>query len=122
MAGLTHNGTVVSVAQASLPTGYTKPTVSEFTDYEQKYISRTMTIAKADVEQSAALATFTALMVQLNADIEALLTADFNIATLDVTSYAVLNSVSTNNDLANALYTDEALNYLCVIDIFVKTA
>jgi hypothetical protein len=122
MAGLTHNGTVVSIPQAELPTGYTKPVVTEFEDYEQKYTSRTMTIAKLGVAAATALATFTALMAQLNTDIETLLGADFTIATLDVTSYAVLKSVSTDNKLAGALYTSDALNYLLVVDIYVKTA
>lgn len=122
MAGLTHNGTVVSIAQANLPTGYTKPDITEFDDYEQEYTSRTITIAKSVVEEATALATFTALVAQLNTDIETLLTADFNVAALTVTSFANLKSVSTNNSLSGVLYTSGVLNYLCVVDIFVKTA
>ena len=122
MAGLTNNGTLVNIPQAELPTGYTKPDVTEFTDFEQKYTSRTITIAKSVVETATALATFEALMVQLNTDIETLLAADFNVATLTVTAYSSLKSVSTNNTLSNVLYTNGVLNYLCVVDIFVKTA
>ena len=119
---LTHNGTNVNIPAAELPSGYTKPTVSEFTDYEQKYISRTLTILKSTVDEVTALATFTALIAQLNTDIETLLTADFNVGALTVTSFANLKSVSTNNSLDGVLYTSGVLNYLCVVDIFVKTA
>ena len=122
MAGLTHNGTVVSIPAAELPSGYSKPAVTEFSDYEQKYTSRTMTIVKAGVDEATALATFTALMVQLNTDIETLLSADFTIASLTVTSYAVLKSVTTNANLAGVLYTTGAVNYVLTVDIFVKTA
>jgi len=122
MAGLTHNGSVISVPQAELPTGYTKPVVTEFSDYEQEYTSRTMTVLKSTVEDAVAVTTMEQLVAQLNTDIEALLTADFNIGVLTVTSFANLKSISTNNNLAGVLYTDGVLNYVLVVDIFVKTA
>ena len=122
MAGLTHNGSVVSVPQAELPTGYTKPVVTEFSDYEQEYTSRTMTVLKSTVENADGATTMTNLIAQLNTDIEALLSADFTIATLTVTSYAVVKSISTNDNLAGVKYTDGVLNYVLVVDIFVKTA
>lgn len=119
---LTHNGTKVNVPSAYLPGGYIKPEVDEFLDYENQYRSRVFTILKSTVEDPVSSVTFSNLMDQLNTDIIALLNADINTAALTVTSYAELNSVSTNNNLVNVLYTDGVLSYVLVVNIYVKTA
>jgi len=119
---LTHNGTKVSIPAAQLPSGYTKPTVTEFTDYENQYISREFTIAKSTVENATGSVTFAAIVSALNTAIEALITADFDTAGLTVTSWADLTAISTNDTLAAIKYTTGTPNYICTVTIKVKTA
>lgn len=119
---LTNNGTAVYLDASYLPAGYTKPTVTKFSDAE--YISRdiVVTIAKSGVENATAATTFAALVAAVTAAVSAVITADFDVAGLTVTAFANLRIVDTNNDMAGVLYTDGALNYLCTVDMFIKTA
>lgn len=119
---LTNNGTKVSISASELPSGYTKPTVTEFDDYENTYTSRTITITKSTVENATASTTFSNLVTQLNTDIETLINADFDTTGNTVTVWSNLRSVSTNNSLSGVLYTNGALSYNCLVDIFIKTA
>lgn len=119
---LTHNGTTVSIPAAELPSGYTKPSVTEFTDHEQLYASRAFTIAKSTVQNATDTTTMSNLITQLNTDIETLINADFDTTGLTVTSYAVLRSLSTNNTLTGVKFTNGALNYVLTVDVYVKTA
>ena len=119
---LTHNGTRVDVAAALLPSDYTKPAVTTFTDHEAVYESRSFSIAKAGVENADKATTVGAIITQLNTDIETLLDADVDTTGLTVTSYAVLKSISTNANLAGVLYTDGAVSYVCLVDVYYKTA
>jgi len=118
---LTHNGTRVDVPAAELPAGYTKPSVTTFSDHEMKYLSRSIEIAKGDVENATATTTMTAIIAALNTAIETLLGADFDETANDVDSYAVLKSLSTNMTKTGVLFTNGAVNYVCVVDIYVKS-
>lgn len=122
MAGLTHNGTKVSVASNKLPSGYAKPTVTEFTDYETVYENRTFNIAKSTVENATATTTMDAIVSALNTAIEALITADFNIGTLTVSSWADLQTLSNNFTVSGVQFTDAVINYVCTVDVYIKTA
>lgn len=117
---LTHNGTVVLIAD--VPSGYTRPTITKFSDYELKYENREISIAKSGVENATASTTFTNIVSAINTAIENLLNADIDTTGLTVTSYANLKIISTNAILGSVLYTNGAVNYLCTVDIFVKTA
>jgi hypothetical protein len=117
---LTHNGTAVLVSE--IPSGYTRPTVSKFTDHELKYESREINIAKSGVENATASTTFTNIITALNTAIQSLLNADIDTTGLTVTSYANLKIISTNANISGVLYTNGAVNYVCTVDIFVKTA
>ena len=119
---LTHNGTKVSVAAALLPAAYTKPTVTEFTDHEFKYTSRSFSIVKSTVEEAVEATTMINIMTALNTLIETLLAADIDTTGLTVTSWADLKSLSTNNNLAGCLFTSVVLSYVLTVDIYVKTA
>jgi len=119
---LTNNGTAVYLTDSYLPSGYTKPTVTKFVDPE--YVSRdiVVTIAKSGVENATAATTFANLVTAITAAVSAIITADYNVTGLTVTAFANLKIVTTNNELQGVLYTNGALNYLCTVDIFVKTA
>lgn len=119
---LTHSGTKVSVASNKLPSGYSKPAVTEFADYETVYENRVFNIAKSTVENSVATTTMDSIMSALNTAIEALITADFNVTTLTVSSWADLQTLSSNFTVSSVQFTDGAINYVCTVDIYIKTA
>lgn len=122
MAGLTFNNTRVDLGASELPSGYTKPTITTFTDYEAKYSSYAITMTKASVENASASTTFTAILAALNVQLSAVLTADLNTATATITAYAVLKTLRTNTNVDEVFYTNGTTNYLLVVDIFYKTA
>ena len=116
---LTNNGTKVSIASALLPSGYTKPTITEFTD--NNWLSKpgiTLTVDKATVDEATETATFTALVAAVNtaAAVEA---ADYN-ASNTVTMWTDFKAVTTNAKLGDVLYTTGTVNYICTVDIYVK--
>ena len=119
---LVNNGTAVFIDAAYLPVGYIKPIVTKFADSEYKDADVVVTIAKSGVVNANAVTTFTALVSAITAAVSAIVTADFNVAGLTVTAFSNLKVVTTNNDLAGVLYTNGTLNYVCTVDIFVKTA
>ena len=119
---LTHNGVKVSIPNAQLPSGYTKPSVTEFTDYELTYKNREFTIAKSSVENATASTTLTNLITQLDTDIETLLAADIDTVGLTVTAWSEVKRIRLNHNVDEVLFTNGTDNYLCTVDIYVKTA
>lgn len=119
---LTHYGTEVNVPAAQLPSGYTKPTVTDFDDYESQYIERQFTIAKSGVENATATTTMANIISALNTAIEALLNADYDTTGLTVTSYATLKALTTNDNVSGVRFTNGAVNYVLTVNIYVKTA
>ena len=119
---LTNNGTVVLVNDNKIPTGYTKPTVTTFDDQESKYVNRSITIAKSGVENSDELVTFAAIVAAVTAAVDTLINADYDVAGNTITVYSNLKDIITNASVGNVLYTDGVVNYLCTVDIFIKTA
>lgn len=119
---LTHNGTQVGLGAGDLPSGYSKPSITTFTDHEAKYMQRSFTVVKATVDEAAAITTFDAILVDLNAQIVTLLTDDLNVAALTVDSFATMTALRTNTKVTEEFYTNVAVNYLITVDIFWKTA
>lgn len=122
MAGLTHNGVKVSIPSAQVPSGYSLPSVTEFTDYEYVVHNREFTIAKSGVENATAATTLTNLITQLDTDIETFLTADYHIDTLTVTAWSEVKVIRSNNAVDEIFWTTGTNSYICVVDIYVKTA
>ena len=119
---LTNAGTAVYLDAAQMPEGYSVPTVTKFTDHEYKYEDAVVTVAKSGVQNANKVTTFTALIAAITTAVSAMVTADFNVSGLTVNCYANVKYIYTNHDLAGVLYTSGAINYLCQVDIFVKTA
>jgi hypothetical protein len=117
---LTNNGTKVSVNSSKLPTGYTKPTITEFSDNEGKY-EQTLTVAKSTVENATATTTMAAIVTAVNTAIGVQVTADFDVATNDVTIYSDITAITTNNNLSGVLFTNGTLNYLVTVVTYFKT-
>ena len=119
---LTNAGTAVYLDSSLLPGGYSLPSVTKFTDHEYKASDIVLTIAKTGVDESDAAVTFAALVAAVTAAVSAYVTADYNVSGLTVNCYANLKIVTDNFNLAGVMYTTGAINYLCTVDIFVKTA
>ena len=118
---LTNNGTVVQVNNNKIPSGYTKPSVTTFADVESKYKNREITIAKAGVENANEVTTFTAIIAAITTAVGVLITADYDV-TNTVDAYAIVKDITTNASVGDELYTNVAVNYICNVDIFIKTS
>lgn len=124
---LTHNGTVVQLPTSRVPSGYTLPTVSTFTDYEYESSERTLEVLKSTVQNSDRATTLQNIIdnatIGLDKQIEDLISAEFDV-TNTVTSYAVLTMIDSNQAASgsNDFYTDTAMSYSCTVKFYVKSA
>ena len=123
---ITNNGTKNSIPADHLPSGYTRPSITEFTDW--KYKRRvTLNVAKATVQNATAATTMTNIIgngtVGVTKQVDDILAADF-LGSATITAFADIVSIQTNiTDLggASALWTNAAVNYVCIVDIYVKS-
>ena len=126
MAGLTNAGTTNTLA--NVPTGYTRPTVSTFTDWEWKQ-TVVLTVLKATVDEATAVATMAAIIsngtIGITFQVSALVTAAFDVAGATVTAYADWRGLTNNYASASTAgdhLKSTACSYSCTVDIYVKTA
>lgn len=117
---LTNNGTQVLIPTAQLPIGYTKPTVTTFTDYEYEG-SVTFTVAKSTVENATEATTVTALVAAVNTLLTGKVTADY-IGTQTVVCYGQITNITTNQRVTADMYNDTVNNYLVTVKYFVKSS
>jgi hypothetical protein len=124
---LTHNGTVVQIPTSRVPSDYTLPTVSTFTDHEYVSSERTLTVLKATVEDSDRATTLQNIIdnasIGLDKQIEDLISAEFDV-TNTVESYAVWTGIDSNQAASgsNDFLTDTAMSYSCTVKFYVKSA
>lgn len=117
---LNNRGTIVDINSGELPSGYTKPSVTTMTEeYKRNEI---LSIAKSGVDDPDDVTTFEALVTQINTDVSAIATADYDTVGLTVDVYTRLKVVTTNANLLGVLYTDGVVNYLCTIEIYIATS
>jgi len=116
---LVNAGTLVNIGTSKLPSGYTKPTVTPIAGESKREM--TLTIAKSVVENAAANTTMANILAQIVIQVDALVTADYDTVGLTVDVYTRLTEIDTNFDIAGELFTDAVINYLCTVEIFVKT-
>ena len=124
---ITLNGTVNSLTSNEVPSGYTRPTVTIFTDHE--YINDLeLTVLKATVENATATTTMANIIsdaaIGITKQVSDILAADY-LATATVTAYADWTGLSNNFADVNgaAVYLkDTAASYTCTVRLYVKTA
>jgi len=123
---ITNNGTSVTLPSTMLPSGYTAPSTTTFTDYQYKY-ALTLSVAKATVENSTKATTLTNIVdngsVGIDAQIDAILAADF-LASATVTAYTDFYRIDTNivKGTGTDFYNDTAVSYTCYCILYVKAA
>jgi hypothetical protein len=119
-------GALNSLSDLQIPSGYTRPTVAAFNDFE--YVRTvTLSISKATVEaatpQATMLAIFNNSTVGINKQIVDLIALDF-LATATVTTYGQLISLTTNVEVGNFndpnYLTNAAVSYKATVNIYVK--
>lgn len=119
---ITNNGTVVSVKDSALPTGYTKPTVTEVdADWTQNV---TISVAKSGVENATPATAFAAIVSAITSAVDSILSNDF-VSSNTVTAHTEFLSISDNQDVddnTDVAYSTTAESYSCVCRIFVKVA
>lgn len=120
---ITNNGTKNSLPIGQLPSGYSRPAVTEFSDEE--YVNElNLTVLKSTVENVSGSVTMGAIITALSVQIDAILAGDY-IATQTVDAWADLISIDHN---LRGLSGDSdwlknvALSYNCKVKLYVKTA
>lgn len=123
---LTNQGVKVSLPNTLVPSGFATPALSEFSDHEYK---RTMVlnVPKATVQNAAKETTLTNIIddvaVGIKKQVDDIMTADY-IASNTVDYWIDFTSISSNiaPSLSSDFFGDAAVNYVCVVDVYIKTA
>jgi len=124
---LTNNGTKVSLSGRDLPSGYTRASITEFTDYEQKYTDLELTINKSDVEAAAAGDALDDIIddatVGIDKQVEDIISADFDVSGNTVTAWIDFKNITSNQSTGEAaFYTNATPAYTVTVDVYVKTS
>jgi len=123
---ITNNGTQVSVSRDKLPSTYTLPTVTTFTDFEYKR-EATLYVDRATVYSATKTTTMTNILgnasIGITKQVTDLVTADFD-ATKTITIYADLYDIDTNTAVSQTgdFYSNVDDKFTCYVRIYVKGA
>ncbi len=122
---IVNNGTKNSLSSNELPSGYTRPTVTEISDFQY---SRTihLNVLKSTVETATGSSTMDAIIndatIGITKQITDILAADY-LATATVTAYADLVGLTHNLSSINGsgdYLKNTAISYVCTVNLFVK--
>ena len=123
---ITNNGTKNSLSSELLPSGYTRPTVTEISDYD--YVSElTLQVDKVTVDNATKATTLTNIIAQatvgITAQIDAILAADY-LATATVTAYTDFYKIGSNIEVntTSDFYNADLVTYTCYVRLYVKAA
>lgn len=124
---LVDNGLKVSLDSGQVPAGASTQSVTEFTDHE--YVrEEVFNVAKSTVEDASKATTFDNILndtsVGVKKQVTDLLTADY-IGTNTVTYFSEITYITSNiagNNAASDFYSNAAINYVCIVKIYIKTA
>jgi hypothetical protein len=122
---ITNNGTKVTVPADKLPSGYTLPTVTTFTDYEY-YRTATLTVDRATVYSATKTTTMANILadasIGVTKQVTDLVTADF-IGSQTVTIYTDLYDIDTNLNVSQTgdFYSNVVDKFVCHVRIYVKS-
>lgn len=123
---ITNNGTQVLLSSDLLPTGYTAPSTTTFTDWEYKR-EITISVLKTQVENATKSTTLEnivdAATYGIDAQIDAILAADY-LASATVTAYTELYNISINvlPNKDTDFYNNGSIRYVCSCRLYVKAA
>ena len=117
---------MVSASRDKLPSTYTLPTVTTFTDFEYKR-EATLYVDRATVYSATKTTTMTNILgnasIGITKQVTDLVTADFD-ATKTITIYADLYDIDTNLSVSQTgdFYSNVDDKFTCYVRIYVKGA
>jgi len=121
---ITNNGTKNSLPSNLLPSGYTRPSVTTFTDHD--YVSElVIQVDKVTVDNATKATTLTNIIGQategITAKITAILAADY-LASATVTAYADFYKISSSIEVntTSDFYGNADVTYTCYCRLYVK--
>jgi hypothetical protein len=114
-------GTAVNIEPVLLPTGFTKQVISDFTDYEYTQLAKIITIPKNNVQDADNKITFQNIVDEITSQVSTLIGTDFDETNNDIDCFATLESYTSDFTLNSVMFTNGAINYLCVVNIYIKT-
>lgn len=124
---ITNSGTQNLLPDTEVPTAYTRPTVTTFSDEEYESVL-TLTVLKATVENATSATTMTNIIdnvtIGITKQIDDILAADF-LATATVTAFANLTAMTNNYADVNRdgdHLTNTAASYICTVTLLIKTS
>lgn len=118
---LTFNGVALDVPASELPSGYTKPTVTLVANPEYRR-SIDITVAKSTVENATDDTTVDNILTDVQTQLDAIVTADYDTVGLTVTASGRVIDLSTNFDISGVKFTNGAINYTAKVELLVTTA
>jgi hypothetical protein len=123
---ITNNGTKVSAPDEQLPSGYTRPTITSFTDHEY-YRRVVLSVLKATVESATKTTTMANIIgngtIGVTKQVTDLVTADA-VSSNTVTIYGDIVKVENNStpQSTGEFFSNVATSYLVTVDIYWKTS
>lgn len=122
---ITNNGAKNSQPANQIPSGYTRPTITEFTDFQ--YVRRfNLEIDKVTVDDATPSTTldniYDEAAVGINKQITDIIAAAF-IATQTVTTWVDVLTITTNqeNNTSTDFYNADATDYVATVILYVKS-
>ncbi len=122
---ITNNGAKNSQPANQIPSGYTAPTITEFTDWEYRR-QFVLSIPKATVDNASKAITLANIYddaaVGIDKQITDIIAATY-ISTQTVTTWVDVLNVDTNqgNNTGTDFYNDDAVDYIAVVILYVKS-
>lgn len=114
-------GATCDLPDAQIPSGYTKPVIATFSDYEYER-TLTLNVLKATVETATPSTTLTAIFnnatIGINKQITDIIAADF-LTTPTVTTFGRLTALTTTVDDTSYLG-NTPVSYKCTVKLYVK--
>ena len=123
---ITNNGTKVSIPTDKLPSGYTLPTVTTFSDYEY-YRTETLEVDRATVYSATKTTTMTNILgnatIGITKQVTDLVTADFD-ATNTVSIWAEIYDINSNLQVSQSgdFYSNVDDTFVCNVRVYVKAS
>lgn len=127
---LTLNGVKNSLPDNQLPSGYTRPTVTTFADWEWVQ-TVSLTVLKSTVENATESTTMTNIIsnatIGLDKQVDDLIENDFDTTANTITAWADWQTLTTNytpetNSSASNWLDTTAVSYTCTVKIYLKVA
>lgn len=121
-----NNGVLLSIPTGLIPTGFTAPAVTTFTDFEYER-EITLSVLKSTVENASKATTLLNIInngtIGVSKQIEDIVTADY-IGSNTVTFYSEITVLSNNQQVSvtSDFFGNVALSYSVKVKFYVKTA